>query len=76
LDNSTEMAKNIFTITHLTSAHQRYDTRIFIKMCRSLSLNGYNVSLVVADGKGDEVKNGLSIIDGTPQVVVKKKFDI
>lgn len=57
------MAKNIFTITHLTSAHQRYDTRIFIKMCRSLSLNGYNVSLVVADGKGDEVKNGLSIID-------------
>jgi hypothetical protein len=45
-------------------------------MCRSLSLNGYNVSLVVADGKGDEVKNGLSIIDGTPQVVVKKKFDI
>tara|TARA_Y100000389_G_scaffold118035_1_gene115190 strand:+ start:2464 stop:3588 length:1125 start_codon:yes stop_codon:yes gene_type:complete len=57
------MAKNIFTITHLTSAHRRYDTRIFIKMCRSLSLNGYNVSLVVADGKGDEAKNGLSIID-------------
>ena len=57
------MAKSIFTITHLTSVHPRYDTRIFIKMCQSLSLNGYNVSLVVADGKGDEVKNGLSIID-------------
>jgi glycosyltransferase involved in cell wall biosynthesis len=25
--------------------------------------NGYNVSLVVADGKGDEVKDGVSIVD-------------
>jgi len=40
-------------ITHLTSAHQRYDTRIFIKMCSSLAKNeNYKVSLVVADGKG------------------------
>jgi glycosyltransferase involved in cell wall biosynthesis len=32
-------------------------------MCKSLVLNGYNVSLVVADGKGDEVKDGVSIVD-------------
>jgi hypothetical protein len=32
-------------------------------MCKSLALNGYNVSLVVADGKGDEVKDGVSIVD-------------
>lgn len=50
-------------IVHLTSAHPRYDTRIFIKMCSSLAEHGYDVSLVVADGKGNEVKNGVSIVD-------------
>jgi len=51
-------------ITHLTSAHQRYDTRIFLKMCSSLSTNeNYKVSLVVADGKGDEAKNSVDIVD-------------
>lgn len=51
-------------ITHLTSAHTRYDTRIFLKMCSSLATNkNYKVSLVVADGKGDECKNGVNIID-------------
>lgn len=51
-------------ITHLTSAHARYDTRIFIKMCSSLAKNEhYKVSLVVADGKGDETKNGVKIVD-------------
>lgn len=51
-------------ITHLTSVHPRHDTRIFIKMCRSLAKNeNYKVSLVVADGKGDEVKNSVSIMD-------------
>ncbi|MDD5360372.1 MAG: glycosyltransferase family 4 protein [Sulfurovaceae bacterium] len=51
-------------ITHLTSAHPRYDTRIFIKMCSSLAANkNYEVSLVVADDKGDEVKNDVKIFD-------------
>ncbi|WP_310441133.1 glycosyltransferase family 4 protein [Sulfurimonas sp.] len=51
-------------ITHLTSAHARYDTRIFIKMCSSLAKNtNYEISLVVADGKGDETKNSVNIID-------------
>lgn len=51
-------------ITHLTSAHARYDTRIFLKMCSSLSKNeAYKVSLVVADGKGDEIKNNVNIFD-------------
>ena len=57
------MSKLTLKITHLTSAHPRYDTRIFIKMCSSLAVHGYAVSLVVADGKGDEVKNGVSIFD-------------
>lgn len=51
-------------ITHLTSAHDRYDTRIFLKMCSSLARDeNYKVSLVVADGKGDENKNGVTIVD-------------
>lgn len=50
-------------ITHLTSAHPRYDTRIFLKMCTSLAANNYQVSLVVADGKGDEQKNKVAIYD-------------
>ena len=51
-------------ITHLTSAHARYDTRIFFKMCSSLATNeSYQVNLVVADGKGDENKNDVNIFD-------------
>lgn len=50
-------------IVHLTSVHPRYDTRIFLKMCSSLAAAGYQVSLVVADGKGDETKNCIDIFD-------------
>lgn len=50
-------------IAHLTSAHARFDTRIFLKQCTSLAQHGYSVSLVIADGKGDEIKNGVAIYD-------------
>lgn len=50
-------------ISHLTSAHPRYDTRIFIKECTSLSEAGYHVTLIIADGYGDETKNGVHFID-------------
>ncbi|QXI49218.1 glycosyltransferase family 4 protein [Pseudomonas anuradhapurensis] len=50
-------------IAHLTSVHSRYDTRIYLKECRSLARAGYQVGLVVADGKGDEVKEGVAIHD-------------
>jgi len=50
-------------VVHLTSVHPRYDTRIFLKECRSLAKAGYNVTLVVADGQGDEVKDHVSILD-------------
>ena len=51
------------SVIHLTSAHPRYDTRIFIKMCSSLAGADYHVSLIVADGLGNELKNKVSIID-------------
>ncbi|WP_344703201.1 glycosyltransferase family 4 protein [Halomonas cibimaris] len=50
-------------MAHLTSVHPRTDTRIFLKECTSLANHGYTVSLVVADGKGDEEKAGVKIHD-------------
>lgn len=57
-----------YRVAHLTSAHPRYDTRIFLKQCRSLASAGYEVFLVVADGLGDEVREGVFIVDvGKPK---------
>ena len=51
-------------ITHLTSVHPRYDTRIYIKECTSLAkIDDYDVSLIVADGLGDEENNEVHIFD-------------
>ncbi|WP_335909115.1 glycosyltransferase [Shewanella indica] len=50
-------------VVHLTSVHLRDDIRIFIKMCTSLASENYKISLVVADGNGDELINDISIID-------------
>lgn len=49
-------------ICHITTVHPRNDIRIFHKECKSLSKK-YNVSLIVADGKGDENIDGINIID-------------
>lgn len=54
-------------VVHLTSVHPRYDTRIFVKECVSLARHGFEVSLIVADGKGDEKKENVQIYDvGAP----------
>ena len=50
------------SICHLTSVHARYDARIFLKQCFSLSGN-YNVFLLVADGKGNKIINNVEILD-------------
>src|SRR5690606_16899415 len=49
-------------IAHLTSAHPRFDTRIFVKQCCSLAKK-YETYLVVADGKGNEIKDRVNILD-------------
>jgi len=55
-------------ICHLTSVHPRHDMRIFYKECRSLATVYPSVSLLVADGKGDEFRDGVSIVDvGAPR---------
>lgn len=52
----------IYKVAHLTSAHPRFDTRIFVKECSSLA-RVYDSYLIVADGIGDEIKNNVNILD-------------
>ena len=50
-------------VVHVTTVHKREDIRIFEKECMSLHKAGYKISLIVADGKGDQVRNGVSVYD-------------
>ena len=50
-------------IAHLTSVHPRNDTRIFIKQCRSLAAHDYDITLIVADNKGEEYRDNVKIVD-------------
>jgi glycosyltransferase involved in cell wall biosynthesis len=59
-------------ICHLTSVHNRYDTRIFQKQCRSLAKSGYDITLICIDNLGNEVIDGVKIISAK----VKAKFPL
>lgn len=50
-------------ICHITTVHPRNDIRVFLKQCRSLADAGHNVSLICADGLGDEETGGVRIHD-------------
>lgn len=64
-------------IAHITSAHPRTDTRIFVKECQSLARAGFDVLLLVADGKGDELVNGVKFLDvGKPSGRLDRIFRI
>lgn len=55
-------------VTHISSVHERCDVRIFVKECAGLRSAGYNVTLMVADGMGPEVKSKIQIYDvGKPK---------
>ena len=47
----------------ITSAHPRFDIRIFHKQCKTLVREGYKVSLFVCDGLGDDIVDGVQIHD-------------
>lgn len=49
-------------VCHLTSAHKRYDGRIYMKECISLAKNGYEVTLIVNDDKEDEISENVNIL--------------
>ena len=56
-------------IVHMISVHPRNDTRIFYKECKFLANQGHDVYLIVADGKGDSLLDGVKIIDvGTSRI--------
>jgi glycosyltransferase involved in cell wall biosynthesis len=62
-------------IYHISTVHKRYDIRIFKKECITLAHAGFDVSFVVADGKGDEWNAGVKIIDaGFPGAGRKNRF--
>ncbi len=76
-------------ICHLTSAHSRSDTRIYHKECVSLAkISNYDVTLIVADGKENEVINSVKIhgVDKpigrlyrffiTPKIIYNKAINI
>ena len=50
-------------VAHITSVHPRNDVRIFRKECRTLVAAGYEVKLLVADGNGNEISDGVAVID-------------
>lgn len=66
------------SICHLTSVHRRFDIRIFVKECSSLAkIQKFKVSLIVADGIGDETKNDVNIYDvGKPTGRLNRFFKI
>lgn len=50
-------------VIHIATLHRRHDTRILLKECVSLSEAGFDVFLIVGDGEGDEIYEGIQIID-------------
>lgn len=47
----------------VSTVHGRHDVRIFLKQCCSLASHGYDVTLLVHDGKGNETRGGVKILD-------------
>ena len=60
-------------ICHITSAHARYDTRVFENECVSLANAGYDVFLVVNDNLPDELIKGVHIVSTGKEV--KRRID-
>lgn len=59
---------NPIHICHFTTVHPRDDGRVFYKQCVSSAEAGYKVTLIVADGKGNERLKGVEVIDiGKPK---------
>lgn len=50
-------------IVHCSSAHPRYDIRIFLKQCITLAKAGHEVTYIVSDGLGQENTQGVRIYD-------------
>lgn len=60
---SSPHTEAIMRIAHVTTVHPRHDIRIFRKECVSLAAAGYETYLVVGDGLGNELRDGVKIVD-------------
>lgn len=60
-------------ICHVTSAHTRYDVRIFQKECCSLAKKGYDCYLLVNDNYNDENRKGIKIVSTGLEVRSRKE---
>lgn len=43
-------------IVHLSTVHSWQDPRIFLKQCKSLAANGFEVHLITKDGSGEDIE--------------------
>lgn len=50
-------------VCHVISGYFRNDARIFLRQCKSLHTHGFNVSILTNDGGGDQIVDGIRIID-------------
>lgn len=79
----------VLKVCHMTSAHNRYDVRIFEKECKSLANNGYDVTLIVNDCNNDEIidnvkivstkfkpKNRIDRIINSKNIILKKAIEV
>ena len=62
-------------VCHVTTVHQPNDNRIFFKECKSLSLAGYDVTLLCANAKST-VRDGIKIIGFAGHTQRLKRFFI
>jgi hypothetical protein len=69
IENSTNQKK----VCHVTSAHPRYDVRIFHKECKSLANNGFDVTLLVNDNLPNEAIEGVKIV--STQFKIMNRFE-
>lgn len=60
-------------VCHVTSAHGRYDTRIFQKECSTLADEKFNVFLIVNDNQDNELVNDVKIV--STGFVAKSRLD-
>ncbi len=69
IENSTTQKK----VCHVTSVHPRYDVRIFHKECKSLTNNGFDITLLVNDNLPDESIDGVKIV--STQMKPKNRYE-
>jgi len=64
----------MISICHITTVHKRFDIRIFHKECKSLRKVYDCINIIVADGLGDETRDGIAIYDIGKPTNRKERF--